>query len=285
MREFFKSTKFKVLVGLFAVIFGIMIYSATTGGRDSAIASFFGSVFSPFQKLSTSISESVSSWLDKFVNADKYYDENQKLKDQLSDMYSQMVDYENLKEQNKYYEEILGLQEKYDNMKLSAPCKIIGRTTNDTYQSFFIDKGSRDGISLHDPVITKDGLVGIVDDVELTFSRVTTILSSEYPVGAYCIRTKDTGIVEGNFEYASVGMSRMKFISRESEMKIGDIIVSSGHSGLVPQDLIIGTVSEIVSDSSGLSLIAKIKPNADIGSLTNVFVITEFEGQGEGYAE
>ncbi|MFA5658070.1 MAG: rod shape-determining protein MreC [Oscillospiraceae bacterium] len=285
MKDFLHSFKFKILVGLFAVIFGIMIYAATTGGKDSAVASFFGAVFSPFQKLSTSISQKVSSGIDKFVNADNYYEENQKLKEQLGEMYNQMVDYENIKEENQYYEEILELKEEYSDLKFSPPCKVIGRTTNDIYQSFFIDKGSRDGVSLHDPVITKDGIVGIVDDVELTFSRVTTILSSEYPIGAYCVRTKETGIVEGSFDYAELGFSRMKFINRESEMKTGDIIVSSGHSGLIPKDMIIGIVSELVPDSSGLSLIAQIKPIVELESLTNVFVIIEFEGQGEGYAD
>lgn len=285
MKDFIHSVKFKILVAVLALIFGIILYAATTGGKDSAVASFFGTVFSPFQRLSTSISTKVSSVIDTHANADKYYEENQKLKEQLGEMYNQMVDYENIKSENQYYEEILGFKKKAPDLIFSAPCKVIGWTTNDIYRSFYIDKGSNDGIKLHDPVITKDGLIGIIDSVEKTYSRVTTTLSSEYPIGVYCIRTQETGILEGSFEFAEQGVSRMKFIARESEIKIGDIIVTSGYSGLVPKDMVIGTVEEIAPDSSGLSLVAKIKPIVDISGVKNVFVITEFEGQGEGYAE
>lgn len=285
IKDFIHSAKFKVLVAILALIIGIMLYAATTGGQTSAVSSFFGAIFTPVQKLSTTISDKVSTTLDMLTNADKYYDENQQLKAQLDSQYNQIVDYENIKEENQHYEEILGLKESFPDYKFSPPCKVIGRTTNDIYQSFFIDKGSSDGISLHDPVVTSAGLVGIVSSVQMTYSKVTTVLSPEYPMGIFCVRTKETGILEGNFEIAEQGLCNIKFINRDSDIKSGDIIVTSGHSGLVPKDRIIGTVSEVSIDKGGLSLNATVKPIVDISNLKNVFVITEFEGQGVGFDE
>lgn len=285
MKEFLGSVKFKVLIFVLALLLGIMLYVATTGGEKSFATSFFGAILSPIQKASTSISNKVNKTLDMIINSDKYYEENEKLKEQLGEFYNQMVDYESLKEQNDNLREILDLKKEYDDYKFSPPCAIIGRTTNDVYQSFFIDKGSRDGISKNDPVITASGLVGIINDVELTYSRVTTILSPENPIGVYCIRTKETGIIEGTYELALDGLCKMKFINRDSELKKGDIIVTSGHSGLVPKDRVIGTVQEVYTEESGLSKVAIIIPIVDIENTTNVFVLTEFEGQGEGYEE
>lgn len=285
MKEFVHSVKFKILIAIFALLLGITLFAATTGGKDSFASSFFGAIVSPFQKLSNTISEKVTSTIDMLSNSNEYYDENQILKKQINEMYNKMADYDNLKQENGHYEEMLGLKEEYSDYKFSAPCQIIGRATNDMYMSFFIDKGSVDGIELHDPVITAGGLVGVIDDVEKTYSRVTTILSPEYPIGAYVSSTKDTGVIEGNLEAASEGLAVMKFIKKDSTIKKGDIIVTSGHSGLIPKNRIVGTVQELKIAENGLSLEATIKPVNDIEAINNVFVITDFEGQGEGYVE
>ncbi len=285
MREFFSSIKFKILIGIVAFLIGVMIYAASTAGEVSFFSSFVGFFTTPAQKLSTSISEQVSSKLDMITNAQKYYDENQQLKNKLDELYKQMADYEKIKQENENYQKILDLNVQYPDYKFSAPCKIIGRATNDVYQSFFIDKGSNDGIELHDPVIVGEGLVGIVSDVQMTYSKVSTILSPEFPLGVLSVKTKDTGLIQGSIEYAIDGLTKMNNINRNSEISEGDIIVTSGHSGLVPKDRIIGTVESVEMDKNGLALVASIKPVVDLQSVTNVFVITEFEGQGEGFNE
>lgn len=285
MKDFIHSVKFKVLVGILAVLLGLSIYTAATSSEGSFVSSFIGVIISPFQKLSSSISVKVSDTLDMFSNAKDYYEENQQLKKQLNDYYNKMVDYDRISEENKHYKEMLKLKEEYTDLQFSPPCQIIGRVTNDIYQSFFIDKGSNDGISLHDPVITEDGLVGIIDSVEKTYSRVTTILSYEYPIGVYCSRTKETGVIEGNFESGSNGVTIMRYIDKDSSIEKGDIIVTSGHSGLVPRGRTVGIVESVDIAENGLSLEAVINPVVDISGLSNVFVITDFEGQGDGYNE
>lgn len=284
MRDFFKSTKFKILVCVLALIVGIMLYSASNSGSESG-ASIFGTIFKPIQKFSSSVTNKVESSLDMLLNASKYYDDNKKLKEQLNEYYKKVVDYENLKEENEQLRSVIGLKEQFPDYEFSPPCSVISRTTNDPFGSFTIDRGTDDGIAQYDPVITKDGLVGIVTKVSKTYSRVQTILSPEVPVGAYCIRTKDTGVVEGDTELAKKGYCKMIYLSRESTLEVGDIIVSSGNSGLFPIDRIIGTVEEIKPEENGLSLTATIKPVVDVNQVSNVFVITSFKGQGEGYEQ
>lgn len=285
MKEFFHSVKFKILVGVVALLFGITIFAATTGGSSSVVSTVIGAIVSPVSKLSSNISHKVSSKLDMLKNASDYYDENKQLKKQLNDMYNKMVDYETVKQENDKYKEMLDLKDKYGDYKLSAPCQVIGRVVNDSFQSFFIDKGSIDGIKLHDPVITSGGLIGIVDSVEQTYSRVTTVISNKYPIGVYEINSKDTGLVEGDFLTAKDSKTMMKLINKDSQIAKDDIIVTSGHSGLVPKNLVIGVVEEVKTAENGLSKEAVIKPVEDIKSLTNVFVITSFKGQGEGFNE
>lgn len=281
MKDFFKSTKFKIIAVMLAFLAGLMVYSATSGAEDGE--SLIQMIFGPVQRFSTNIKTKVQSSLDMIWNAKQYYDENQKLKDEIGQLYSQIVDYNKVKRENEQLREIMGLKEEFPDYVFSPPCAVIARTTNDPYGSFVIDRGSSDGISKYDPVITANGLVGVVVKVSKTYSRVQTILSPEVPVGAYCVRTKDPGVVEGSVELAGKGRCKMMYIDRSSDIKKGDVIVTSGNSGLFPVDRVIGTVEEVGTEESGLSLYAIIKPAVDLDSITNVFVITDFNGKGEGY--
>lgn len=280
MKDFFFSRTFKVIVCILALIVGIMLYSATQSGGNAV-----QKIISPIQEFSTNISSSVQSWLDMLTNARQYYEDNQKLHEQLDELYLHIVELEEVKKENEQLRKVIGLKEEFPDYEFSPPCSVISRTTNDPFGSFVIDKGSADGISLYDPVITDAGLVGVVSGVSTTYSRVTTIYSPEVPVGAYCIRNDSSGIIEGDAELAADGLCRMKYIDRESDIKVGDIIVTSGTSGLFPKNRIVGTVSEVKIEESGLSLTAIIKPNADISHAQSVFVITSFIGQGESYEE
>ena len=282
MREFFHSKKFKVIACILALLIGVMLYSGTRDS-DEGGSSFFGRLFAPIQNISGNLSNKADSSLDMLTNASQYYEDNKRLKEQLGELYNQMIDYDKIKNENEQLRQVIGLKEEFPDYIFSPPCSIIAKTTNDPFGSFIIDKGSNYDISVNDPVVTADGLVGVVVKVSKTYSRVKTILSPDVPVGAYCVRTKEPGVVQGNIELAEDGFCKMQYIDRGSDIKKGDIIVTSGNSGLFPVDRMIGTVEDVAAEDSGLSLYATIKPIVDTKTITNVFVITSFNGQGEGY--
>ena len=57
----------------------------------------------------------------------------------------------------------------------------------------------------------------------------------------------------------------------------GDIILTSGVGGVYPKDLVIGTVTEVKKDISGMGDYAIIEPRVDLNRLTQVFIITDFD--------
>lgn len=279
MKDFFHTTKFKVLAALMLVILGVMIYSVTQGGYASDSASVFSVVFEPFQKLSTNISDKVTSTLDMLFNAEKYYKENAELKNTLNEIYNDIIDYDQISRENEQLRVLLGLKEEYNDYVFSAPCTVIARTTNDPYRSFTIDKGSNDGIAPYDPVITSTGLVGICYDVSRSTSKVRTLYSPKTAVGATIVRSKAIGIIEGDYELTEEGCCRMNYISKTADLKVGDIVVTSG-SEIFPANQLLGTVREFGMEDSGLSQYAVIEPAIDPENVSTVFVITSFNGQG-----
>lgn len=283
MKEFFSSKKFIVIACIAAFLIGVMIYAAVSS--SDAISSAVGRVLSPIQKFSNSISGKVTETIDMLINARSYYEENQELKEELAGLYAEISDYTQVKQENEHLREMIELARSSDGIVLSEPCTVIGRTANDVYGSFFIDKGEKDGIEYYDPVVTKNGLVGHVTEVQYTYSKVTTILSNELSLGVYCVRTGETGVIEGSYPLALDKKVRMVYIPLECEIKAGDILITSGYSGTVPRGLVVGTVDNTYIAGNGLSRSGDITPAIDPYDLKTVFVITDFDGKGSAYEE
>lgn len=275
MKEFFHSVKFKIIIALTAVLIGAMIYSVTTGGYSSGSNYLFEVIFEPVRNLSSSISDKVSRSLDMVINAEKYYNENQQLKAQLNALYNDVIDYDKVLEENKELRVMLELKEEYNNYKFSPPCTVIARTTNDPYGSFTVDKGANDGIKPGDPVVTETGIVGVCFEVSPYTSKVRTLYSPKTAVGVYTVRTKAEGIAEGGYDLAINGRIRMSYISKESDIREGDVIVTSG-SANYPAGQLIGTVESVEMEQNGLSKFAVIIPAEDPNTITSVFVITDY---------
>ncbi|HIS24326.1 MAG TPA: rod shape-determining protein MreC [Candidatus Faeciplasma gallinarum] len=283
MKDFFKSKKFKVILCIAAFSIGIMLYAALSS--STAVSSGLGAILSPIQRASESISSWVRERIDMLINAGDYYEENQRLRDEINELNSQMVDYLETKQENEHLREMVGLAQSSPGIEFSEPCTVIGRTANDIFGSFFIDKGTKDGVSINDPVVTKDGLVGFITEAEYTYSRVTPITSNELSIGVYCVRTGETGVTQGSFELAEEGILSMIYVPLDCEMSEGDIIVTSGYSGLVPKGLVVGKIGETEIAPNGLSRIAEVTPSCDAAELKTVYVIVDFDGKGSGYEQ
>lgn len=280
MREFLKSTRFKVLLAFLAFLVGIMIYAVTKGGYSVSGASFVNTVTKPFRSISNSISMKIELGLDKLSNADEYYNENQRLKEQIGELNNQLTEYEALKAEVEELRKFVTIKEQHEDYILSEPCGVLGYTTNDPFKSFTIDKGSAEGIEPYCPVVTAEGLVGITVEVSEHVSVVRTILSPDLSVAAVCSSSAaDAGIIEGSVVSSENGNTRLIHLSKENELKSGNLMITSGSSGLFPKDYPIGTVVSVDIDGTGLSAYAEIEPCVDISRLTSVIVITDFSGK------
>lgn len=283
MKDFFSSKKFKMLVAIFAVVLGIMIAAVYNEGSATVVSNMVGFVAKPFQKLSSEISSSVGSWFQKFTDYEALYNENQRLQQEVRDMREQLIDYNTIKHENEQYSKIVDVLEKQKDWKLQ-PASIIVRDPQDRFFSFTIDKGSMDGIEYLDPVMSADGLVGFVSEVGATYAKVITILDVKVSVGVYDSTTRDIGVLSGSVDLAGEGCSAVEY-PREGEIKPGDMILTSGSLtggvSMFPRDIFIGTVVEVAPDEHGTNQRAVIKLATDIAKVKDVFVITEFEGQGK----
>lgn len=281
MKDFFHSIKFKIILCLFALVLGFMIYAAVSGGNIIFPKSVLETAAQPFVTAATAVSGWAERTLDAFLNAEKYRDENIMLREKLTEIYLQIADKDKTDEENELLREMLEIAKENDDYEWSAPCAVIARNANDVFGGFTIDKGSSDGIELHDPVFTKTGLAGYVTELSPHYAVVTTVLSPEINIGVITAEKKVVGIIENDILYSSDGWCLMSYISKESEIAEGDVVITSGGT-VFPAGIMVGTVESVYSDSNGLTLHAVIKPAENVFGVTNVFVVTDFEGQGIG---
>lgn len=279
MKEFFHSWVFKVLLALCIVMFAFLLRATMTMGASTVVEQIVGTITAPVQSLTSGLSGSITGFLDQFLRASEISQENEQLREENRKLIEQMVDYENYKHENESLKEQLGIQEENPQWE-TMTASVIGRDPSDQFYSFTIDKGTLDGVSYQDPVITADGLVGIVSEVGPVFAKVTTILDVRLNVACQDVRTQDVATISGDIEMAQQGKCKMSLIPRESGIAKGDIVQTAGTSGLYPQGIAVGRVSDVGFEPQGTMMYAVVEPANDIKSIKDVVIITSFKGQG-----
>ena len=279
MKEFFHSWVFKVLLALCIVMFAFLLRATMTMGASTVVEQIVGTITAPVQSLTSGLSGSITGFLDQFLRASEISQENEQLREENRKLIEQMVDYENYKHENDSLKEQLGIQEENPQWE-TMTASVIGRDPSDQFYSFTIDKGTLDGVSYQDPVITADGLVGIVSEVGPVFAKVTTILDVRLNVACQDVRTQDVATISGDIEMAQQGKCKMSLIPRESGIAKGDIVQTAGTSGLYPQGIVVGRVSNVGFEPQGTMMYAVVEPANDIKSIKDVVIITSFKGQG-----
>lgn len=270
MREFLSTKSAKILIATLVVILIVAILGATGNPWVSSAFNF--------------VTKGLSSVTANMTSDQKSYDElkteNEKLKKEAADLRTQLVDYYDIKSENarlwKYYK----LTKTNPDFRI-MPASVIRRDTNEAFYSFTIDAGSSSGISVLDPVMTENGVIGFVNSVNATSSKVTTVLSPDFQAGAVDKKTSDSGVVSGSATLSDENKTTFTKIDANAKVKKGDIIVTSGIGGVYPSDLILGKVTEIKYDDYDATKYAVVKPYENIKTVTDIIVLTDFKNKGE----
>jgi len=278
MRFFFRSRQFRVIVSVFLAIVLVALTFGFVGKRMAPHSDAVAVITAPIRNGFTSIGNKFKDIANAISNGNELLIKNNDLSAQIDELRKKIADYDEIKSENDFYKDYLGIKEANPDFEFVS-ASVISKDADDVFMGFVIGKGSSSGVAVYDPVITDSGLVGYISEVGLTTSKVTTILSPEITFGAIDNRTDDSGIISGNPQLAKDGSCRLSNLSRASSIAIGDYIVTSGE-GVFPDGILVGSVDSIGSDEYISSIYADITPFVNFKDLRKVMVITSFEGQG-----
>ncbi len=279
MLQFFKSGKFKTFLFVFCALLVGGVIAVAGNSSSSPITSVVGTVFAPIQKLSGYIAEKTEWFSGSFRSSGSYQKEIERLEKLVAEYESQLADYNDIKHKLSSYETMLDVKENNPDYELLR-ASVIGTDSGDMFTSLIIDKGSNDGISVNDPVVSGNYVVGVVRKVHPSYSVVRSILNPEINISALESKTRESAYVTTDIELSSKGLCVLKGLERTTAVSPGGIVLTSGIGGTYPKGLIIGTVSEVVESEYDLTNYAIITPGVDVRDVEDVFIITDFEGQG-----
>ena len=127
----------------------------------------------------------------------------------------------------------------------------------------------------------ESGLIGWVSEADVNTAKVVTILSPRTGIGAVDNATKDRGIVKGSTKHADDNQTMFSKLKSGNKVQKGDIITTTGISGLYPKGLVVGEVTDVCYDTYDTSYYAVVQPYDDIRKIVDAAVIIDFTGQGE----
>ena len=275
MKDFFQSLTFKILIFVSAVLAGFIIYAISNNELATVMEQGLDYIITPIKTFSVSVSNSVSEFFARYTNSSALYDENERLKQEINELKRKQANFNSMKLQNESLRAFLKIQEINPTFELE-PALVIGMDTNEKFGSFTINRGYMHGISANDPVITGEGLVGVVTQVNAISSRVITILDMSVKIGCYVSSTNDVGMLKNDVSKSVDGLTELTMLPRSTQAQEGDLVLTSGSSDLFPSQIIVGEISQLYLSDNGLSITAVIKPTVDLENIKNVAVIKSF---------
>ena len=276
----FKSRRFStkqrtgLLLGVF--LFISLVLLAFSGRKISFQPKEVGLTFvSVFQNAFSEVG-------DFFARTIRSVNELQKLQTEYEDLIEQLNTYKTLER------DLVDLREENvrlrDQLNFSSrlaikhePAEIIAKDPSNLFNTIMIDKGSKHGITRNMPVIAYQdgfhGLLGKVVNVGVFSSQVLPLYDRSCSVAARLQNSRYEGLISGkgnNSPY--VQMNYVKKRAR-SEIKYGDLVITSGLSRVYPQGIYVGRVRSISAKEYESTLNIDIEPIIDFSKIEHVFVL------------
>ena len=266
------KNKLAVTIVLLSVAFcGMIIYSLQSDANG--ISSSVSTVVSPLQKIVYNINSRVKETVDFFLNFSEVKLENEELKKKNTKLANELIEYESLKDEVERLREALNFTESKNNYKYVG-VNIIGYSGNSLSDGYIIDKGSNDGIDKNMVVVSSKGLVGKVTKVASNFAIVQSILNENIAVAVMDQQTREaTGVLQGLSDKKDNNMPVVYNLPINSDVKEGDIIITSGLGKIYPKEIPVGTVVSVEEDNVKVMKSAVVEPFVNFNELEELFVV------------
>ena len=277
MKDFLRHNGILILIiaVLLAAITAVASYALK--GTANPLSNALGVVTTPIRN---GVSSFVG-WAEGVYNYSFRYqeleEENQRLRSQIAELEEKAREGEAASKENELLREALGLRAKRSDFVLES-ARVTARSTYNWASTLTLSKGSVQDVAAGDCVVDAAGnLVGIIDEVGSNYSVMITVVDANLQMGRIVSRTDSTAMLEGYFTLMQEGRLKMTYLPENTELLTGDLVLTSGLTGIYPSGLVVGAIESLHTDPSGMSRYAVLAPAADLDRLVEVFIIKEFD--------
>lgn len=225
-------------------------------------------LFAPIQ-LVAAIPIRVGGWMVDFVRGDRtLHEEVEKLRAEQPLLMAKLQRYDALEAENAHLRELLGTSALVAEKAVAA--ELLEVASEPFRRTLVIAKGEKDGLYVGQPVIDAYGIRGQVSEVGVLESKVILITDPGHAIPVQVNRNGLRAIAFGTGAPDSVSI---RYLTASADIKVGDLLVSSGIGGGFPFGYPVAKVAKIVNNPNESFLDITATPVAQLSHNREVLLI------------
>ncbi len=266
--ELFKKYGLILLTGC-GILAALIFYSLNIPHKREAnfIERGLLTVFAPVMKPAARLSGFFEDGWDNYLDLIHVRRENLELREEIKALNARIVSAEEAQQANNRLEKLLEMKKSVKAPILAA--SVIGEDVSSWFRTLVIDRGSSSGIAEGMAVVAANGVIGQVIKVAPASCRVLLLTDHASGIAATIQRSRARGVVKGRGE----GLCSLEFTTREEDVKVGDMVVTSGVGGVFLKGLPIGEVTMVKRGEYGIFQTVTIRPSVNITHLEEVLIV------------
>ncbi len=153
------------------------------------------------------------------------------------------------------------------------PARVINKGITANMNTITIDVGFNQGVKRNLAVLTPNGIIGKIVSVGNRTSIVQVITDVNFRLSVQIIPSGARGILR----WVYGDECEIREVQKNSNISVGDRVTTSGFSDIFPKDLPVGIVTGVRDERGSFQKIVSVKFDENLGSLINLFVITDLK--------
>jgi rod shape-determining protein MreC len=229
---------------------------------------YLNSLVSPLQYIANLPGQLLSASASRLVSHERLFIDNAKLTHEAMFMNGQLQRLTFLQEENDRLRSLLNSPVQDNTRKIVA--ELMAVDNNPYSHQIVINKGAINGVFEAQPVLDDKGIVGQIMQVSSTNSRVLLIADVTHAIPVRISRNNVRLVVNGS---GSLNELLIQHVTHSSDIKIGDVLLSSGLGNVFPEGYPVATITSIVRDESRPFSQVRAKPVAQLDRLKYLLLL------------
>jgi rod shape-determining protein MreC len=214
-------------------------------------------------------------WTSDLVGAKQ---ENEKLRKQVEALRQRVIQEQTAVSENDRLRDLLSFVDgpSFPAGFTGVSTRVVGRPPSAYNQEVLIAAGSSAGVRRNDPVVTQDGLVGLVTNVTSNGAKVTLLIDQSSAVSAIVLESGAAGVVRhGPSDSSALVLDR---VGKDEFVEEGNLVITAGwRSGklesLYPRGIPVGMVKSVGQQDVDLYKRIQVAPLVNFDALAEVIVL------------
>jgi rod shape-determining protein MreC len=245
-----------------SICFILMTYQSKKG--QLLAGNFLNNILNASHSLTKSVVDSIKSPFTRMALRDE---DNALLRKRVDELLLERARYQEAVLENKRLKELLKLIE--NRQEYIAAARVLSRGIDQWAHTLVLDKGQNDGVSKDMSAVTPKGLAGKIFNATGSYSKLLLLTDINFSAAVRLQESRKEGVISG----AGARRAILKYIPYEDEIKVGDIVITSGLDQLFPPGIPVGFISKIDKQGTGHFQYIEVTPYVDDSKLEEVLII------------